>query len=255
MTLLGELYANGLGVGRDDNKAADWFTLAADRGDREAMFALAMFSLAGRAGPRDREAAAKLLARRGQARPCRCRLRPRRCSISKASCFRRISTRAAELFRTAADAGSPEAQYALATLYKDGRGVPQDMREAARLLVAAALADNIDAAGRIRVSRCSTALASRKNENAAAALFQQSRAERQRRSRRIGSRIIFATGRGAAADPIAATKWHLISKARGETDSCSTTSCAAQTPTSAPPARTPPSPGSTPSSAARASRS
>src|SRR5580704_8106879 len=58
MTLLGELYANGLGVAQDDQKAAEWYKLAADRGDREAMFALAMFRLAGRAGPRDRDASA-----------------------------------------------------------------------------------------------------------------------------------------------------------------------------------------------------
>ena len=43
MTLLGELYADGLGVPNDDKKAADWYRLAAARGDREAMFALAMF--------------------------------------------------------------------------------------------------------------------------------------------------------------------------------------------------------------------
>ena len=53
MTLLGELYANGLGVGRDDSKAAQWYKLAAAHGDRDAMFALAMFNLEGRAGPRN----------------------------------------------------------------------------------------------------------------------------------------------------------------------------------------------------------
>src|SRR5262249_36150268 len=34
MTLLGELYANGQGVKLDDKKAADWYRLAAERGDR-----------------------------------------------------------------------------------------------------------------------------------------------------------------------------------------------------------------------------
>src|SRR5262245_36104879 len=48
MTLLGELYANGFGVGADDKKAADWYRLAAARGDREAMFALALFRISGR---------------------------------------------------------------------------------------------------------------------------------------------------------------------------------------------------------------
>ena len=44
------------------HKAAEWYRLAADRGDRDAMFALAMLRMAGRAGPVNREEAAKLLA-------------------------------------------------------------------------------------------------------------------------------------------------------------------------------------------------
>ena len=42
MTLLGELYAGGLGVPQNDAKAAEWYRLAAARGDRNAMFGLAM---------------------------------------------------------------------------------------------------------------------------------------------------------------------------------------------------------------------
>ena len=60
--MLGELYANGQGVNRDDKKAAEWYKRAADLGDREAMFALAMMRMAGRGGPANREEAAKLLA-------------------------------------------------------------------------------------------------------------------------------------------------------------------------------------------------
>src|ERR1700716_1595205 len=62
MTLLGELYANGLGVPANDVQAAKWYSLAADRGAREAMFALAMFRIGGRGGPRDGAEAARLLA-------------------------------------------------------------------------------------------------------------------------------------------------------------------------------------------------
>src|SRR5688572_10728153 len=36
MALLGELYAHGLGVSRDEALASKWYRLAADRGDREA---------------------------------------------------------------------------------------------------------------------------------------------------------------------------------------------------------------------------
>ncbi|WP_423881595.1 tetratricopeptide repeat protein, partial [Bradyrhizobium sp.] len=54
MTMLGELYANAFGVARDDAKAVGWYKRAADAGDREAMFELAMLRLAGRGGPVNR---------------------------------------------------------------------------------------------------------------------------------------------------------------------------------------------------------
>ena len=62
MTILGELYANAMGVKRDYAKAIDWYKRASDLGDREAMFALAMLRISGRGGPVDHEEAAKLLA-------------------------------------------------------------------------------------------------------------------------------------------------------------------------------------------------
>src|SRR6059058_1906334 len=55
MTMLGELYANGLGIKRDYAKAADWYQRAADAGDREGMFALAMMRLSGRGGAANRD--------------------------------------------------------------------------------------------------------------------------------------------------------------------------------------------------------
>ena len=144
MTLLGELYSDGLGVGRDDNQAAEWYKRASERGDREAMFALAVFRMTGRAGPRQQRRAAKLFeaaAKLGHAVAA--------CNLGllylEGQLFPQDFVRAAQLFRTAADAGNPEAQYALATLYMEGRGVPKDQREATRLLGWAAIAQHGDA--------------------------------------------------------------------------------------------------------------
>ena len=61
MTLLGELYAHGSGIGRDDEKAKQWYQAAAERGDRDAMFALAMFNFAGRGGPRNEQEGKRFL--------------------------------------------------------------------------------------------------------------------------------------------------------------------------------------------------
>ena len=62
MAMLGELYAGALGIKRDYAKAAEWYKRAADLGDREAMFALAMLRISGRGGPVNREEGARLLA-------------------------------------------------------------------------------------------------------------------------------------------------------------------------------------------------
>ena len=169
MTLLGELYARGLGVRRDDAKAAEWYKLAADRGDRDAIFALAMFALQGRAGASNREAAAKLLAAAAKLGHAVAAYDLALLYI-EGHLFPQDFPRAAELLRTAAEAGSPEAQYTLGTLYKEGRGVPKDMKEAVRLFALASLADNTDAAVEYGIALFNGNGVA-KNEQAAAAQF------------------------------------------------------------------------------------
>jgi TPR repeat protein len=146
MTLLGELYADGLGVPNDDKKANDWYKLAAARGDREATFALAMFRLTGRAGPADRKEGARLL---GEAAKLGHIIAAYDLALLylEGQLLPQDFTRAAELMKTASDAGNPQAQYALATFYKEGTGVPKDPERAVRLLQAASLTDNVDAEG------------------------------------------------------------------------------------------------------------
>ena len=97
MTLLGDLYSNGYGVPKDEKKALAWFSLAADRGQREAIFALAMARFNGRGGPKDRAEAAALLEK-------------------------------------AAKAGHVAAAYNLALLYLEGQDVPPNNARAVELL-------------------------------------------------------------------------------------------------------------------------
>ena len=56
-----------------------------------------------------------------------------------------------------------------------------------------------------------------KNEQAAAALFRKAAIRGSAIAQDRLARIL-ATGRGAPKNPVEATKWHVISKARGETD-------------------------------------
>src|SRR5215831_13032097 len=215
MTLLGELYAGGLGVPQNNVKAADWYKLAADRGDREAMFALAMFRLQGRAGARDRDAGAKWLAAAAKlGHPLAAY--DLALLYMEGQLFPRDFNRAAELLHAAAQAGLPEAQYALGTLYKQGRGVAKDMKEAARLWGLAAIADNSDAQVEYAIALFNGDGVP-KNEQAAAIIFHQAALHGNAVAQDRLARIL-AEGRGAPKNPVEATKWHLISKARGETN-------------------------------------
>ena len=216
MTLLAELYADGLGVRKDEQKAADWY-----RHRRRARRPRSDV----RAGDVQDERPRRPARPRRRRRSCS----PRRpssatpppptispCSIVEGQLFPQDFKRAAELLRIAAQAGNPEAQYALATFYKEGRGVPQDLREAARLLGAAALADNTDAEVEYGIALFNgTGVA--KNE-AAAATYLTKAARRGSPIAQNRLAFMYATGQGVKRDPVQAARWHLIARAGGAND-------------------------------------
>lgn len=215
MTLIGELYANGLGVPEDDKKAAEWYKLAAARGDANAMFALAMLRMEGRAGPRDRVESAKWLAAASKlGHPIAAY--DLALLYMEGELFPQDFGRAAQLLRVAAQAGNPQAQYALGTLYKEGRGVPKDPREAVRLFALASLADETDAEVEYAIALFNGEDVER-NQQLAASLFRKA-ALKGNPVAQDRLALILANGLGMKADPLDAAKWHLISRAAGETD-------------------------------------
>jgi TPR repeat protein len=234
MTLLGELYSNGLGVPQDDAKAARWYRLAAERSNRDAMFALAIFHIARRGGLHDRAEAAKLLAAAAKLGSAAAAYDLGLLYLEGQQ-FPQDFGRAADLFKLASQAGNAEAQYALATLYKDGKGVNKNLDEAARLLGAASVAENIDAqieyaivlfnGGFMRQAAGGaqpaidvvTTIPGGRDKAKAVALI--------RRAALRGSPIaqnrlawLFSVGDGVTTNPTEAVKWHLIGKAGGKGD-------------------------------------
>jgi len=120
------------------------------------------------------------------------------------------------LLRIAADAGNPEAQYALATFYKEGTGVPKDAEKAARLLQAASLAGNVDAEVEYAIALFN-GTGTPKNEVAAVELLRKAAKQNNPIAQNRLARVL-ASGQGTPVDRVEALKWHTIAKTAGKGD-------------------------------------
>jgi TPR repeat protein len=120
------------------------------------------------------------------------------------------------LLRIAADAGNSEAQYALATFYKEGTGVEKDVEKSVRLLQAASLADNVDAEVEYAIALYN-GTGTPKNEAAAVALLRKAARQNSPIAQNRLARVL-ASGQGAPMDKVEGLKWHLVAKSAGRGD-------------------------------------
>jgi TPR repeat protein len=215
MTLIAELYANGLGVGRDDAKAAQMYQRAADLGDPQAMFALALFKFMGRGGPPDHAAGVKLFQSSAKAGNLLASYNLGLLYLQGQDVTKDLK-RAAELFQAAARGGVPEAQYALATLYKEGQGVAKDGKRAMQLMQQAAAAGNLDAMVEFAIAQFN-GTDTPKNQTAAVKVLTRAAKRGSPIAQNRLARVLSA-GEGVAADPVEAMKWHIIARTDGRGD-------------------------------------
>ncbi|MFL6804837.1 MAG: tetratricopeptide repeat protein, partial [Xanthobacteraceae bacterium] len=101
-------------------------------------------------------------------------------------------------------------------LYKEGRGVPKDAAEAARLLGLASRAGNLDAQVEYAIALFN-GIGTARDESAAAALMRKAASRGSPIAQNRFARIV-AAGRGIAANPVEAAKWHIVAKAAGISD-------------------------------------
>src|SRR5579883_1469894 len=112
LTLVGELYDQGLGVRLDSSEAAKWFRLAASHGDRQGTFELAMMLLQGRGVPKDVKAAHDLFEKAAAAGHPGALYNLGVMALEGNEVVRNFAA-AADLFRRAAELGDIDAQYSL----------------------------------------------------------------------------------------------------------------------------------------------
>ncbi len=215
-TLLGRLYAEGLGVVRDEVAAARWYRRGAELGDTEAMFAFGVILVAGKAIKRDYAGAAQMFeqaARKGHA------LAHYNLGLLFLAGKGKPENprRAAMHLEYAARKGIAAAQYDLAALYQNGHGVAADAYKAATWLKRAADKGMPPAQFEYAVAILTGRGFNADKPNIIAYLTSAARAGIAGAQNRLAQ--IYASGiQGVTRDPVAAAKWHLIARANGIAD-------------------------------------
>lgn len=194
---LGRIYESGLGVGKDREKAIEWYKKAADQGDYSAMVILDDI--------RTRETAKSSDGHSSVAWNYSARIKETTEKNPRA---------VFQMYYDQAQAGSAAGQYNLAYAYSKGIGVPKDEEKASYYLRKAA--DQGDTESLMWMgSRYFFGTGVRKDEAAAARAFKQA-AEKGHVTAMEWLGYMYGSGLGIEKDPKRAVEWH--QKAAGAGD-------------------------------------
>lgn len=215
MTLLGELYSEGIGVPADPKKSLQWYRLAANAGDVHATFALGMMHLQGAGVPRSKEEAAKYF------RAAADKGHPHAAYnlallYLEGQVFPQNFEEAAKFMRVAAERGIPDAQHALAIFYQEGKGVPQDFAESVKWLRQAATLDHIPATIELAIALFN-GKGVEKNETNAALAMRRAALRGNPLAQNRYARMLNA-GRGVEKNVPEAMAWHLLARLQDVSD-------------------------------------
>ena len=225
MTLLGELYSQGLGVPRDLTKAAAWYAQAAKRGNKDAIFAYGMAKLMGpdetlkdpaqRGIEKDETGAILLLNRAAEMKVPAASYNLGIIALRPSNGPPDFGT-AAKRFSEAAESGNADALYSLGVLAKEGKGMNADAKRAAEFFQASARAGNVDAMIEYGLALFNGTGVQQDDE--AAATWLQKAAEAGSPIARNRLARLYAAGKGVPPNPIEAGAWHLLAKNAGIQD-------------------------------------
>ena len=213
MTLLGELYNQGLGVAPSGKAAAEWYRLAAQRGEPHAMASLGMMAADGRGMAKDPAQARTWLekaAAKGEP------VASYNLALLLLNSNEAGAARAAQLMRVAADAEIADAQHGLGVLYARGLGLPRDTGESAKWYLRAARNGSIAGVVEYAIALFNgEGLA--KNEPLAARYFRRAASQGNAIAQNRLARL-YATGRGLPRNLVEAAAWHLVAAGQGLSD-------------------------------------
>jgi uncharacterized protein len=217
MTLIGEIYRDGLAVRRDVAEAVRWYRLASALGDRQAAFQLGVVLLEGAPDvPKDRAAAQAQFEKAAASNHPGALYNLGVLAIEGDGSGKPDFTKAADYFKRAALAGDDNGAYSYGVLLRQGRGVPLDITESAHWLKRAADAGII--AGQVEYAiMLFNGVGVERDEVEAAKIFQKAAAhDNPIAQNRLAHLYLF--GRGVPRDLVHAALWHNFAKAAGLQD-------------------------------------
>ncbi|WP_290888865.1 tetratricopeptide repeat protein [Hoeflea sp.] len=215
-TLLAELFAAGLGVARNMDDAAFWYKQAAESGDAAAQFKYGVMLLEGRhvkADPAKAEELMKLAADAGNAFA---QFNHAQALVSKKPGDAGI-LEALPYFEKAAEQGVPDAQYALAQIYSNTVGVPDEKRARAREFMEKAARGGFDTAQLDYAMWLIDGIGGPKDyENG----FRWMKVAATRGNVVAQNRmaVLHINAIGTSGDPVEAAKWYILSRRAGYDD-------------------------------------
>ena len=214
-TLIARIYAEGLGVPKNEKTAVNWYTRAVDLGDVPAMFALGIMLAEGRGVEKNRDAAAKLFERAALTGHALANYNLGLLFL-KGDGKPENPIRAAQHIRYAAEKGIAQAQYDLAGLYQSGTGVAPNALETAQWLSRAA-EQNLAAAQYDYAVLLLKGLGLTRDEPKAVP-YLKAAAEKGIAGAQNRLAYVYLEGIGTDKNPIEAAKWRLIAQKSGLAD-------------------------------------
>jgi len=217
MTLIGQIYRDGVAVAQNDAEAARWFALGSRLGDANAQFALGVLKLDGARGvTRDRAEAQAQFEKAAAQGHASALYDLGVLAIDVPQDTQPDFAKAAKYFKRAAEAGDGNAAYSYGVQLRQGKGVPLDISGSAHWFKVAA--DEGIIAGQVEYAiMLFNGIGVIRDETAAAQIFLLAAA---RRNPIAQNRLahLYVTGRGVPKDLVRAALWNTLAKRAGDQD-------------------------------------
>lgn len=207
MVTLAQLYHAGEVVERNPAEAAKWAKRAAEKGDREGQRILGGFHMAGRGVPQDFNLAEQWLRKSAdQGDPIAKQMLTVVANAREADRSPEALAKSVAFVQDRAKEGQASAQFQLSILYRNGDGVPKDVKIANEWEAKAAQQDHPEALAN-RAVRLLTGQGMATDTREAMRLFHRSGALGHAPAQRVLGRA-YEKGAGVRKDPVEALHWY-----------------------------------------------